>query len=324
MESKKILLVQLGRIGDLILMTPMFKVLKEANPANELHMLAGRNNYLLAIDHALIDRVHVYNKRLINTIRLIQKLRKEKFDYWIDVKDHHSTESDLLARLSNAEIKIGFNRNGTATFDYSILSDVEQMNKHAVERNLAALNYLNFDLAQINHRPILHVNENSEKKLNNFLLLHDIQEYYCINISATSKSRYWQTEKWTNLLNYLEDRQIKCIIISSPSDSSLVEKIITATRNAFHFITDTIVDVFSVVKHSKMTITLDTSVIHIAAAYDVPVLGLYGNHPINYTKYRPLSTHHRMVMAPRDEAPIGEISLDLMFEKLDELAKEIK
>lgn len=324
MQAKKILLVQLGRIGDLILMTPMFKVLKEANTENELHLLAGQRNYFLAIEHPLIDRVHVFDKRLVNTVRLIQKLRKEKFDIWIDVKDHYSTESYFLAKLSNAEIKIGFNRDGKSLFDYGILSDVEQANRHAVDRNLAVLDLINVNFDHKNQKPILFVNDNSEKKLNNFLMLHDIQDYYCINISATSASRYWQTQKWIEFLNYLGESHIECLIITSPADAKLVNEIISSTKNAFHFSTDSIVDVFSVVKHSEMTITVDTAVVHIASAFDVPVLALYGNIPLNYNKYRPLSTHHQVAIAQSEKAPIAEISLDLMHEKFNELVKEIK
>jgi len=323
MKTKKILFVQLGRIGDLILMTPMFKVLKEANPDNEIHLLAGQHNYLLAIEHPLIDNVHVYDKSFVSSVRLIKKLRKAKFDYWIDAKDHYSTESYYFAKLSNAEIKVGFNRNGNSVFDHSILSDAQQKNKHAVERNLAAINFLGVNLEHKIISPTLFVNSDSESKLNNFLKQHDIQDFYCINISATSASRYWQLEKWANFLNYLSERQIKSVIISAPYDLSLVEAIIASTDNAFHFTTKTIVDVFSVVKHSKMTITPDTSVVHIAAAFNVPVIALYKNHPVNYTKFRPLSTNYRMVIDPQSNASLGNISVDLVIERYNELIKEI-
>lgn len=323
MEAKKILLVQLGRIGDLILMTPMFKILKEANPENELHLLAGKHNYLLATEHPLIDHVHIYHKRPFDTIRLVQKLRSERFDLWIDVKDHYSTESHWFARLSNAKVKVGFNRNGESIFDYSVRADVEQANKHAVVRNLAAIDFLNLKIEGSIPRPILYVNDHSERKLDNFLLWHNIQNYHCINVSATSDSRYWQPNKWIELLNYLNSINVVSVLIASPSDSELVNKIVAVAKNCYHFPTESIIDVFSVVKHAELTITVDTAVVHIASAFDVPVLALYGNVPANYNKFRPLSTHYRMVMAPQLNSSIRDIGVDLVIQHLADLMAEI-
>lgn len=324
MESKKILLVQLGRIGDLILMTPMFKVLKQLNSENELHLLAGQHNYALAIEHPLIDKVHVFNKHPIQTIQLVQQLRKEKFNIWIDVKDHFSTESYWLAKLSNAKIKVGFNRKDAALFDHGILPDVEQANRHAIKRNIVALDFLKLNLDSEIQKPILYLNNDCEKKLNNFLLQHDIVKYFCINISATSESRYWHTQKWIEFLNYLGERQIRCLVISSPSDTDIANEIVLSAKNCYFYRTNSIIDVFSVVKHSEMTITVDTSVVHIASAFDVPVLALYANIPRNYIKFRPLSTHHRMVFDLKDNATVDDIGVDLMVAKYLELTEEIK
>ncbi len=324
MEAKKILLVQLGQIGDLILMTPMFKALKQLNSGNELHLLAGKYNYVLATEHPLIDQVHVFIKRPIQLIQLIQQLRKEKFDIWIDPKDHYSTQSYLLARLSHAKIKVGFNRKDNDLFDHGVASDVQQANKHAVQRNLAALNFLKSNSDFEIQRPILFLKDDCERKLNHFLLQHEIANYHCVNISAASASRYWHTQKWIDFLNYLGERQIRCLVISSPSDIEIANEIVSSTKNCYLYRTNSVIDVFSVVKHSEMTITVDTAVVHIASAFDVPVLALYGNNPHNYIKFHPLSTHHRMVFDLKDHAAIDDISVDLMVTKYLELTTEIK
>jgi len=63
-RPKRICIVQLGRIGDLLLITPLFSALKAANPHSELHLLAGRNNYKIVEGNPFIDRAWVPSGRL--------------------------------------------------------------------------------------------------------------------------------------------------------------------------------------------------------------------------------------------------------------------
>ena len=151
----KIFLVHLDRIGDLILMTLMFNALKEANPHNELHLLAGRNNYLLAGEQPLINKVHIFEK------------------------------------------------------------------------------------------------------------------------------------------------------------------------NIFYSKTHSIVDVFSVVTHSKITITLHISVAHGTSTFDTPLLGLFTNIPRECNKYHPFSSGYRMVVTPELTATFSDIDFEWVVENYQELIKEV-
>ena len=45
-----------------------------------------------------------------------------------------------------------------------------------------------------------------------------------------------------------------------------------------------------IINDSEMLLSVDTSLIHLAAALGKPVLGLYNNDKLNYTRYSPYNT----------------------------------
>jgi ADP-heptose:LPS heptosyltransferase len=319
----KILLVQLGKIGDLILMTAMFKALKEKRPDNEIHLLASRHNYHFAKEHPHIDKVYVYSKKLFSTLKLLYRLKNEKYDIWIDPKDHYSTESHLFARWAKAKLKIGYNRpDKPPIFNIALESQQEQYHDHVVTRNMRALRY--FHLENADPKPVLFVNPKAEVDFKAFLDKHQISSYYCIHLSASKDIRYWPQENWISLLTRIANKNHRFVLTGDPKDTDLAEEIVSKVANAKYFATKSIVEVFPVVKHADLVMTPDTAIVHIASAFDRPVLGLYSNHEWNYKKFHPLSSHYRMVVSPVAGALVRDLPLDLVLANYYDLVNELK
>jgi ADP-heptose:LPS heptosyltransferase len=321
MTAQKYLVVQLGRIGDLILMTPMFRTIKAAGEGNEVHLLASLRNQQVAEKLPDVDRVHVYRKRLVHTAKLLRAINAERYDVWIDPKDHYSRESRCFARFSNAALKIGFNRGEKGVFDFPVSSDVEQASLHAVERNLRALEPLHLEPAT--RRPVLPVDAASRERLSTFLERRGIGSYVCVNISAGTEERRWPIENWVGFLSGKNDPALRFVVIAGPGDEGEAQTIMNLVPGAFHYETPAIGDVYPVIERSLLTVTPDTAAVHIAAAFDVPVLGLYFDHEANYSKFRPLSTVHRVVRPPGSGRSVADIPLDLLVKSFDRLMEDI-
>ena len=58
----KILIVILGRIGDMILATPMFNELVRHYPDAEIYVLAGRQNNIIVQNNPVLKKVIIFNK----------------------------------------------------------------------------------------------------------------------------------------------------------------------------------------------------------------------------------------------------------------------
>jgi ADP-heptose:LPS heptosyltransferase len=303
----KILVVQLNRIGDLILLTPMLKILKEKYPESELHFLTGRRNYDVAADHPLIDKTYMYKKDPISVFKLIVRLRLNRYDIWIDPRDHESSEGNFLARMVNAKVKIGFNAPGSKAFTHSMKSDSELSGFHYTTRAMTALDHL--DINSADNKPVLYVTSDSEDYVSKFLSGSLIKNYYCLNISANGPDRYWQTEKWIKFITSIDTKSNEIVLISLPDDISSAEHIKEKCRNVHVFMSRSIIDIFSLISRSEMVITVDTSIVHIASAFNKPILALYVNLQNFYSQYSPISENYRVVMSPKDGDPISEIAV---------------
>ncbi|MGQ0658993.1 MAG: glycosyltransferase family 9 protein [Chromatiales bacterium] len=319
MKPQKILVVALGRIGDLVLVTPILQALKQDNPAHEVHLLAGRNNYQVVRHHPFIDRLYVYTKKPLGTLKLLYSLRSANFDIWIDPKDHRSRESRFFAKIGGARISIGYNETDKRqVFTHSVKPHTEQLGVHATVRALQTLKPL--EIASEGARPVLAVAPEAGQRLLAFLKEQVISSYYFVNISGAIPGRTWQTEKWIALLNAIaHEDDAHFVLCCLPRDKAQAEQIGQRTANIFLYPTPSIIDAMAAVAHAQLILTVDTSIVHIASAFNKPIISLHANIYREYTKYRPISDQARCVLAPGDGAMVPEISLDQVLQEYHSL-----
>jgi len=324
----KSLVVQIGRLGDVILLTPMLRALKQKFPHSEIHFLAGRKNAIMLQGNPHVSKVFTYDKNPFKIILLLLKLRREKYDLWIDPKDHYSTESSILAWASGAKKKIGCNKKGGNVFEAHVEFPGEMKTLHTVERNLLAIQFLKVDHHNIRPElPLLpksesfvgeFLKENAEEKNPSVLRTSPLekgdnlltQKKVVVNISASTESRYWQQEAWKELFKNDVFKNAQIFLTFAPEDVAKAEELLKATPALKLFRSRSIWDVVSLVKAADVVITPDTAVVHIAAAFDKPIVALFPAQEWNFYKFRPLSMHAGEVFKEGrsiPEMPVSEV-----------------
>jgi ADP-heptose:LPS heptosyltransferase len=317
-KNYKVLVLQTGRIGDLILLLPVFETLKKINPKNEVHLLASRHNYQAVLSNKFVDKVVLYEKG-IKFFSTICKLRQEKYDVWIDPKDHKSGESRVLAMLSGAMFKIGF-ESEKKVFDYVLAEESTHPYEHISYVNMLALQPFGIQAELL--RPKLFVPKETEIQVQSFLNSKNISNYYCINLSGSNVDRTWQTEKWISLLKQLP-KTLPFVIIASPMEKERAIYIASEVENAIYLETKSIVEVFAIVANTNLVITPDTSIVHISAAFDKPLLALYVNAKRFYSKFYPLNSNFEIIMEEAEGAAVAEIPVEKVLEGYTKLQKKI-
>src|SRR5438067_9410323 len=101
-----ILLLQLKRIGDLILTTPVIGALRERFPEAVVTLIVSRDGAPLLPAIGGVDRTHVIQRKL-SDVKIFRAVAREKFDYCVDFAGND--RSALLAFLSGAEKRIASN-----------------------------------------------------------------------------------------------------------------------------------------------------------------------------------------------------------------------
>ncbi|HVZ41431.1 MAG TPA: glycosyltransferase family 9 protein [Candidatus Kapabacteria bacterium] len=311
-----IALFQPGRLGDMILTTPLFHALKTQFPATHLTVIASEASALIPSSQNVVDRVITLPGGLLRQIPfLASTLRATAFDLYIDIKDHRSTTSRLVAEIVHAHRMIG-HRTAIGSHAGGSELPVPLPPGHYVDSALAPMELL-APGCRFSRRPTLEIPTAAYRAVDEQL---DPGEHgmVAINISAGDPSRYWTPEKWRALIGELS-RRFNVVVLAAPDDRELADEICTTRRTARTVRTDSILEAAAVVDRARVVISPDTSIVHIASARNRPCVGLYPPGNENAARFAPLSDRHRVLM-PAQEETLAAIPLEAVYEAVLALA----
>lgn len=306
-----ILIVQIGKIGDMILTTPLFVKLKELFPKSKITVLASPINSEIPEYHDSVDDVIIYHKNILSFFYLIKKLRIKKFDLWIDPKKDFSRTSSKFVKFVRPKKSAGYN-NGKKVFDIDLNKFCND--EHYIDINLAVLKY--FGVKQTEKiRPSINIpkfiNEDIEYKMK--YVKGDI---ILINISSGNMGRFWKRDNWIQLINELRE-SAPIIMTGVKRDEEMIQSIFhnCKGKNLFYLKTDSVLEFAALIERSKLVISPDTSAVHFAACFDIPVIAFYNNVEWNYKRFAPLSTKHKIFISNSEDS-LDSIQVDEVLDSV--------
>jgi len=134
---KKILIFRLCCFGDVIMLTPAISAFKEQYPGAEIKIAASKwieklLPYISGLNGAIIfDGPFEKNifKKTLSTIRLILKLRKEKFD--LVFLAHRKSMFGLILKLAGIKFRLGFSETKFLTNTYKYDNEIHFVDRHS-------------------------------------------------------------------------------------------------------------------------------------------------------------------------------------------------
>jgi ADP-heptose:LPS heptosyltransferase len=315
----KILIVQIGRIGDMVLTTPMFRAVANHIPNAELHVLASPRGVPVLQKNPRVKKIFVYRKDPFSLLLMMVRLRWSRYDWLIDPKDHPSREGAMLARVCRAQNRVGYNREGEKIFSFGIPSNDENMALHAVARNLACLRPLGVT-QDADCRPELFPDARLTKKIRETILPDD-GKTVLLNLSAGDATRYWPVEKWAEVAALCLARGLRVLIACQPSDGHMAAALRDLQPGVILYHSSTINEIIAVMPLINLVVTLDTSIVHIASAFDVPQIALFPDVEWNVIKFRPLSSL-AVVLQPEKGEAISTIPAERVIGEIEKMFKK--
>ena len=313
-EIKKILIVQIGKLGDMILTTPLFSNLKLLYPRCEITVLASTINFEIPRYHKDVDHILIYSKGSLKTIGLLMKLRQCKFDIWIDTKPEYSRTSRVLLKYGKPMRSYGYCKDD-CLFDIDLAMYRE--GDHAVDINLAPMKALASDFTTRSKTPSIDIPGDTSGKVNEFLAPLK-EKKILVNLSAGKTNRVWGKENWKELLTLLLKEGNYSIIVNAygSGDKEMANELrIELDSSNIQVYSGEYMEIAEIVKHSAGVISPDTAIIHMASAFNVPVVGLYTDVKWNLERFAPLSEKQRILISP-DKDSIKHITPDIVYRAL--------
>lgn len=306
---KRILVVKLDHLGDVLLSTPVFSNLSQTYPDAELHALTGTWSRVVLEKHPDVNKVLAYNSRafcrtgtptsLKQTFQLYQALRRQKYDLIVELRnDRRIIGFSLLRlapkRLDRATLQVA-NKLGFARFT----------GIHETTRNLDVL-----DKAGI-PTPIktttFAVTAEDKKWASTFLREHHIDEeqpLIAIHPGSPIPLKRWMPERYAELADWLIVRKdAKILFVGVEDEIPIIAEIQRLMQAASINIAGktTLTQLASILHISHMFIGNDSGPMHLAAAVGTPTIGLYG--PGDPTRFGPVGAKCRTIRSQTDCPP---------------------
>ncbi len=281
--GKRVLIVRLDRLGDVVLSTPVIKAVREVCPEAYIAFLARRHAVDVLKGNPYLDEVIVYEKEgreksFVRNVQFIRLLRRKKFD--IALVLHPTKRTHLLVSLAGIRETVGYNRKWGFLLTTRIPHNKQYGLKHEIEYVLDILRYTG--LEPKDKALYMPVNNAAEKNIDSVFRDNGIKEddiCVTVNPGASCISKKWGAEKFARVADALiKNFGAKIIIISGRTDQALAARVASLiSGNCLDLSGKTsIAEVASVLRRSKLFISNDSGPVHIACAVGTPVIAIFG------------------------------------------------
>ena len=339
MQVKKIVVRSVNWIGDAIMTTPAITQLAENFPDARITIVVKEWVKDVFINNPFIDDIVVCNpKNRVGYIKLIKKLRKERFD--IGIVFPNSFSSALFLFLLGTKYRVGYKTDCRSMFlniKTPRTSDLE-FEKLRIDYFLNIANLIGEK--QADRELVLNVSKESETFAKNFLKENKIDETdTTIGFNpgaAYGKSKRWPVKKYAELGNRLIDTyKAKLVLFGSSHDQGVVNALAKGLRDkcAIAAGKTTLQDSMGLVNKCKLFVTGDTGPLYIASALRVPTLAIFGptNPDTVAIPSEKLQIIYKRVSCspcflrecPKDHRCMEEVSVEEVFTEISRMIKKL-
>lgn len=292
MNQKKILIIKLAAIGDVVMATPAFAAIRRHDPEAHITLLVGAwaapvVEYNPAFSEIIIvDENIFWKKRLGPLMKLLFRLRSEHFDTAYIM--HWSGFFNLFALLIGARERIGFSRGARSRFLTRAVPFTEgEKGTHVVDRYLAMTPVKPNDSGGVQMQVFLSKAEISE-----------MQAYVRAHVGGLSNTiialapgggsnprsqmpiRCWPEENFIALgKRILSEPGRHIILIGGPSEVVLGERIhaaLGAQRCMNTVGTLSLRQTAALLQQCSVLVANDSAPMHLAAAVGTSTVSLFG------------------------------------------------
>ena len=311
-STDKILLVRLNKIGDALVTTPLIKEIKEQIGCT-IDVLADSKNHFIFERNLNVNNTFIFTKKINESKELRKKLEAENYKVVFDLHDDVSTTVTLFLGGLNITNKIGIEKENKKIFTH-LIPHKDPSKSHIIERYFEFLNFLKLDYDPKKIRIVWKVKNEVDQFCADFLNTHFSERKFLvgINISAGSEARFWGVDRYKKLISYFKEFDVNILVLSAPGDREIADKIVESDTPLF---VDPDFEKFAgMIEKLDMLFTPDTSVVHLASAFDVPMFGIYVKYRTDNTVWYPYNTEHELIIT--EDADFKNLGFDKVIGKL--------
>lgn len=288
--AKRVLLVRLDNLGDVLLTTPAFHAVKKALPGASLTLLASHVGAQVAALNPDIDDVIVYPAPWMDPWRkmpqdsereqrMIAELKARDFDGAIIFTSFRQSPlpSAYLCYLADIPLRVAASIDGPGSLLTTRHKHPDTI-IHEVEHNLNLVCVLGMDTDE--RDLVLSVPDDARHEITQLLNTH--RPLIVVHPGCTMPARTYPWEMYVEVIDLLIEQLGAFVVVTGANDERpLVEQILgqvrTENRHATLAMAGTLPfpQFCALIQAADLTITNNTGPMHISAAVKTPVIALF-------------------------------------------------
>ena len=292
--SKRILLVRLREIGDVVFTTPAIRAVRLMFPEARISYLVEPHAEPIVRHNPHIDEVIVAPRghglrAAFHDVMLGRRLRRAGYDIAIDF--HGGPRAALLTWLSGAHRRIGYANIGRKWMYTDRIARPRQLRpRHSVRNQWDLLAPLNAPDPDPALDPVeMGVSEDARAEVERRLAEAGVKRgepIVILHVSAGNPFRRWPLEHFAMVASGLAAQPGRRIVITSgPADRGAAERVVAAARAALGSESAdrvlrcgdfSLLELRALLDRSTVYIGGDSGPLHVAATTGIAVIGLYG------------------------------------------------
>ena len=290
---KKILVIKLRHIGDVLLSVPVFRALRENFPEAHITALVNSGTEEVLESSPFIDEIIAFDRSIkkmnfpqkyTKEISFLRMIRRKGFDMAVDLTG--GDRAAIISFVSGASYRFAHNIRagflGKRHF-YTHLA-IRNDNQHTVLQNLDVV--CQFGIKTDNLSVDIFIPEDARMFANRILEKNMTDKTTpVVHVHPTSRWLFkcWRDEYMAEVINWLTDRGIIVIVTSAPDKREMekAKKILSLVRTSESSFIDlcgktNIKQLAAISEVSDLFFGVDSAPMHIAAAVGTPVVALFG------------------------------------------------
>ncbi|MGO8818460.1 MAG: glycosyltransferase family 9 protein [Terriglobia bacterium] len=284
----RILIIRLRSIGDIVLLTPALRLLKDWRPDLRISvMVESRFRDLLqgnpAVEEVLIPGEGSGAAKIVSRLGVIRGLRRRGFSLCVNL--HGGPTSRLFARWSGAPWRVGFAHYRGASLYNILVPDartiLNQPSLHTAEHQAAAFFYLGLPRTEIPRAQMFSGADQAGwwDAQRARLAITAGAAYAIVHSTASYKTKEWAPEGFARIGEYLQ-REARVVPVYScgPGETAVLDAVQKASDAPIRRLEGISLAQFAAaLAGARLFVGNDSGPAHMAAALHRPVVVIFGS-----------------------------------------------
>jgi ADP-heptose:LPS heptosyltransferase len=341
LAARNILAIRLDNIGDVIMLEPALRGVKETSLQAHLTLLASPAGSKAAPLIPWIDNVIVWSpiwqdvrgRMPFNPARereLINLLAERAFDAALIFTSFSQTPHvpGYVCYLAGIPLRAGESKEfGGSTLTRELRGAPDEL--HQVERNLRLVEHLGFVVRD--RQMVVVIPEQARAAVPRLLTrvgLDPSAPFILVHPGASAQARRYPAERFGCVARLLSRRGLQVLITGNEREAALVDEVMRLAPQAHYLVgAITVPEYAALIERAALVICNDTLPMHLADAVGTPEVVLFSGTEYEQ-QWQPRKTRARLLRQPTPcspcylfECPIGLPCLDISPEEVVEVAE---